>query len=93
MLVKISGSDFKSKYYGEGENKAKRILALCRDLAARRGYPVLAFMDEIDGLGRQRSEGENSANDSLVAEVLDQVRAIPFCPASIFFPKLTLSSS
>lgn len=72
-LAKESGSNFLalspssllSKWLGDTEQLARAVFSL-----ARRVQPTIVFIDEIDGLFRERSSSEHEAHKNLKAEFM-----------------------
>ncbi|KAJ8249444.1 hypothetical protein GJAV_G00234980 [Gymnothorax javanicus] len=60
-----SAASLTSKYVGEGEKLVKALFAVARGL-----QPSIIFIDEIDGLLRERREGERDASRRLKTEFL-----------------------
>lgn len=56
-FLAVSGSSFQEKFAGLGAARVRRLFARARKLA-----PCIIFIDEIDGLGRQRGRGNDSAS-------------------------------
>lgn len=67
----IKCSDIKSKWYGESEQRVKKLFA-----DARKAGRAVIFFDEFEAIGRKRSESEDSANNDLVPEILSQIQGI-----------------
>jgi len=58
-FIAVSGSDFSRKYIGEGANYIRKLFSL-----ARKKVPCIIFIDELDSIGRKRSnDGESSTSE------------------------------
>lgn len=61
----VSSADLVSKYVGESEKLIKNLFAL-----AREKKPSIIFIDEVDSLCGNRSDGENDASRRVKTEFL-----------------------
>ena len=51
-FISISGSDFVELFVGMGAKRVRELFA-----EARKNAPCIVFIDEIDAIGKKRSEG------------------------------------
>ena len=65
VFLSLSPSSLLSKWLGETEQTARAVFTL-----ARRVQPSVVFIDEIDGLFRERSNSEHEAHKNLKAEFM-----------------------
>lgn len=64
-FLALSPSSLLSKWLGDTEQLARAVFSL-----ARRVQPTIVFIDEIDGLFRERSSAEHEAHKNLKAEFM-----------------------
>ncbi|KAH8738680.1 hypothetical protein FG386_000675 [Cryptosporidium ryanae] len=69
-FIRVSGSELVQKYIGEGSRMVRELFVMAREHA-----PSLIFMDEIDSIGSQRTEGESGDTEvqRTMLELLNQL--------------------
>ena len=70
-LVSVTASSVESKWFGESEKLLRAVFSVARLL-----QPCIVFFDEIDGLMRDRSDGEHSATYSVKTQLLIELDAL-----------------
>lgn len=69
-FIRVSGSELVQKYIGEGSRMVRELFVLAREHA-----PSIIFMDEIDSIGSQRTDGESGDSEvqRTMLELLNQL--------------------
>lgn len=66
----MNGPEFFDKWLGGSEAKVRALFGPARDLA-KDGSPLVIYIDELDSVGRERGQGENSLHyDTVVNQLL-----------------------
>lgn len=68
----VVGSDIFAKYVGESEKQIKEVFQLARSCDTA----CIIFFDEIDALGRARSDADSEVNRRVLTEMLNQMDGI-----------------
>lgn len=78
-LLALHAAALESKWWGE----TPKVLAAAFRVAATELAPCVLFFDELDGLGRARSEGDQSCVYSLKCELLRHMDAVRDAPVAV----------
>jgi SpoVK/Ycf46/Vps4 family AAA+-type ATPase len=70
-FLSLSAASLESKWYGETAARIREIFAY-----ARKHAPCILFFDEIDGLGKRRSDLDSGASFTLKTELLQNMSGI-----------------
>ena len=70
-FLSIKPSMVEQKYYGESEKMVRAVFSLARKLA-----PCIVFIDEIDGMLKNRNDLDPSANYSIKTQMLQEMDAL-----------------
>jgi len=70
-FLSVSSSDLVSKFQGESERLVKQLFEM-----ARENSPAIVFIDEIDSLCGNRSDGENESGRRIKTEFLVQMQGV-----------------
>ncbi|OXB71012.1 UNVERIFIED_CONTAM: hypothetical protein H355_008663, partial [Colinus virginianus] len=69
-FIRVSGGELVQKYIGEGSRMVRELFVMAREHA-----PSIIFMDEIDSIGSQRTDGEHGDSEvqRTMMELLNQL--------------------
>eukprot|EP00744_Colponema_vietnamica_P001380 GILI01002285.1.p1 GENE.GILI01002285.1~~GILI01002285.1.p1 ORF type:complete len:394 (+),score=109.75 GILI01002285.1:138-1319(+) len=65
-FIRVSGSELVQKYIGEGSRMVRELFVMAREHA-----PSIIFMDEIDSIGSQRTDGESGGDSEVQRTMLE----------------------
>lgn len=65
-FIRVSGAELVQKYIGEGSRMVRELFVMAREHA-----PSIIFMDEIDSIGSQRTEGESGGDSEVQRTMLE----------------------
>lgn len=71
LFIPIKCSDIKSMWYGESEQKVKKIFS-----KAKKANRAIIFFDEFEAIGSKRNDDPNNLNNDLVPEILAEMQGI-----------------
>lgn len=74
-MLKISGPELQSKWYGDSEKHVRQIFAYAKEYAKRWKRPLVIFIDEADSVVPDRSRG-HKLDKSMVASFLTEMDGI-----------------
>lgn len=72
----VSSSDLMSRWLGDSEKLVRGLFEMARDARREDGKPAIIFIDEIDSMCSNRSEGENDATKRIKTEFLVQMQGV-----------------
>ena len=75
----LTGSDIKSKWYGETEQKIHEFFR-----EARKHAPSVLFVDEADSIGKSR-DGDESTLDAAIIQFLQELQGFAASPRPVLF--------
>lgn len=78
-MLSLHAAALESKWWGE----SPKLLAAAFHLASTELAPCLIFFDEVDGLGRARTEGDQSCVYSFKCELLRNMDAVADAPVAV----------
>lgn len=73
-FISFAGTEFLQKYVGEGPQKIREAFKEARDAVNSHEYSfAILFIDEIDSIGKKRTEGDSSHTANLVTTLLTEM--------------------
>jgi vacuolar protein-sorting-associated protein 4 len=72
----VSSSDLMSRWLGDSEKLVRGLFEMAREARKEDGKPAIIFIDEIDSMCSNRSEGENDATKRIKTEFLVQMQGV-----------------